>query len=213
MQEIINLWKEKNVNECIMNFSCGGDSMNETYFTLYDKDGKELDCPEITDHFDNVVYDHVEFYVNSDGHYQGESGTVTITLDEEEDGFSYYKDADAEYSEELTGITTVELSQDELDFIKKYARIILGSMDNKRIVYQRDCILNNDAVRVQEDLLEKIFDVAREYENPNIEEDAQEGEWLVFTTAIDDEEVLQLEGSSLKLEVTKTYYVTRPSED
>lgn len=211
MQEIIDLWKEKNVKECIMQFSCGGDSMNETESTLYDNDGNVVICPEITDHFDNVVYDHVEFYVNSDGYYQGESGTVTITLDDEEEGFSYYKDALSEYSEEFTGITSVELSQDELDFIKTYARIILGSMDNKRIVYQRDCILNNDAVRIQEDLLEKIFDVAQEYQNPNA--DGEAGEWFVFTTAIDDEEVLHLEGNSLNLSVTQSYYVTRPSED
>lgn len=210
MQEIINLWKENKVHECIMRFSCGGDSMNEE-FTLYDKDGKELNCPEITDYFENAVDDNVEFYVNSDGYYQGEAGTVTITLYDEEDGFSYYKDAESEYSEEFTGITSVELSQDELDFIKTYARIILGNMDNKRIVYQRDCILNNDAVRIQEDLLEKIFDVAQEYQNPNADGDA--GEWFVFTTAIDDEEVLHLEGNSLNLSITQSYYVKRPSEN
>lgn len=210
MQEIINLWKENKVHECIMRFSCGGDSMNETEFTLYDKDGKELNCPEITDYFENEVYDNVEFYVNSDGYYQGEAGTVTITLDDEEEGFSYYKDALAEFSEEYTGITSVELSQDELDFIKKYARIILGGEENKRIVYKRDCILNNDAVRIQEDLMEKIYDIAREYENPNA--DGEAGEWFTFTTSIDDEEI-QIENNELKVQVTQSYYVTRPSEN
>lgn len=211
MKEIIDLWKEKNINECIMSFDCGGDSMNETDFDLYDKEGKLVTCPEIIDYFEDKVYDNVEFYENSDGHYQGESGTVTITLNDEEDGFYYMKDAMSDYSEEFRGITDVELSQDELDFVKKYARIILGGENEQRIVYQRDCILNTEAVRVQEDLLQKIHDTAHSYVNPNVE--GEPGEWLRYSTAINGDEVLTLDGSILKFEVNQNYYVTRPSED
>ena len=83
--DIFQLWIEKNIKECIMTFSCGGDSMNDTSFLLYDNEGKNVFEPIITDYLEEDVYHKVEFYEVSDGHYMGESGTVTITLEKYED--------------------------------------------------------------------------------------------------------------------------------
>ena len=92
-EEIIKLWKEKNIDHVDFNFSCGGDSMNDTEIQIYDKQGNEVECSEISDHIDSEVYNKVEFYVNSDGHYMGESGTVKVELveDDEEPYLSYSK--------------------------------------------------------------------------------------------------------------------------
>ena len=83
-QEAIKLWKELKIESGTMEFSCGGDSMNDYSFTFYGG-GKEIESSELKDYFDDAVYKHVEFYVNSDGHYQGEAGTVEITLDNDDD--------------------------------------------------------------------------------------------------------------------------------
>ena len=93
-KEVIQLWKENGVDSINFEFDCGGDSMNETTINILDKEGNVIECKEIEDYFDNKIYDKVEFYVNSDGHYIGENGNVYITLedeDEEEPYFSYSK--------------------------------------------------------------------------------------------------------------------------
>jgi len=66
--EAIKLWKELNIDRCEMEFSCGGDSMNETEYTLYDKEDNEVESEELADYFENEVYKNVEFYEVSDGH-------------------------------------------------------------------------------------------------------------------------------------------------
>jgi hypothetical protein len=222
MQEIIDLWKKLGVDHCTMTFDCGGDSMGNTDFELYDKEGNVVNEPAITDYFDNVVYDHVEFYVNSDGHYQGEAGTVEITLNDDGDGFEYSKDATSEYSEEFTGITSVELTPDEVDFVNKFVRTIIGSEETQRVVFKRDCILNDEEVELQDRLVEKINDTAVDFEHPD--SDGGSGEWYRFTTdmedMMDDFESTNLnggsvviEGNTLKLAVTKTYYVFKKDND
>ena len=93
--EYIELWKKHNIGKCVMTFSCGGDSMNDTSFALYDNEDNEVQVEELTDYFESVIDNKVDFYEISDGHYLGEFGTVEITYDEEEDeeDFLYYKDA------------------------------------------------------------------------------------------------------------------------
>jgi hypothetical protein len=207
MQEIIDLWKKIGVDHCTMTFDCGGDSMGNTDFELYDKEGNVVNEPAITDYFDNVVYDHVEFYVNSDGHYQGEAGTVEITLNDDGDVFDYSKDATSEYSEEFTGIADVELTPDELDFINKFVRTILGGDETQRVVFKRDCILNDEEVEVQERLVEKLNEIAFDYEHEDT--DGNSSEWYRFTTNNDETDTITIEGNTLKFAVTKTYYVYR----
>ena len=107
--EAIKLWKELRITNCTMNFYCGGDSMGDTSFVLSDENG-DVDCQALEDFFDDEVYRHVDFYVNSDGHYQGESGQVEIELNEDEDGFYYSKSSTSEWSETETNIIDIELS-------------------------------------------------------------------------------------------------------
>ena len=52
---------------------------------FFNDKNEEVDCPELEDYSDGEIYNQVEFYVNSDGHYQGESGVVRIELNGEED--------------------------------------------------------------------------------------------------------------------------------
>jgi len=61
--DIIQIWKENNIEKCVMEFSCGGDSMGDTEYTLYDNEGNQVLNEDITDYFDNNIYEQVDFYV------------------------------------------------------------------------------------------------------------------------------------------------------
>ncbi len=92
-QEIVELWKKLGVSKCEASFMCGGDSMNEMSFTYFDKESEEIPeaKSELDDYFDDVIYDKVDFYVNSDGHYMGENGVVHIELFEDDENDLLYK--------------------------------------------------------------------------------------------------------------------------
>ena len=110
MQEIIKIWKEKNIDHINFNFSCGGDSMNDTSIEIFDKEGELVQDGELESYFDDQTYKNVEFYVNSDGHYQGEFGVVEITLNDEEDDFEYSKSASSEWNETCDNEVEIELT-------------------------------------------------------------------------------------------------------
>ena len=84
MQDAIKLWKKKKISHAEFSFSCGNESMDDTDLTFY-KEGKEVKSKELSDYFEDAIYDNVEFYDTSDGYYIGESGKVTIELNEDED--------------------------------------------------------------------------------------------------------------------------------
>ena len=83
--EAIALWKELGITSATMEFSCGGDSMNDYHFNFYNSENKQVENGELDSFFDDEVFREVEFYVNSDGHYIGEFGSVEITLDEDDE--------------------------------------------------------------------------------------------------------------------------------
>ena len=79
MEKLIEEWKEKGVDRAEFEFSCGSDSMNDTSLVFFDKEDKEVIMSNKSrETLDNDIYKEVEFYVNSDGHYQGEHGTVLV---------------------------------------------------------------------------------------------------------------------------------------
>ena len=97
IQEFIKLWKELGVDYVNFEFSCGGDSMNETSITIFDDKGSEIDCADIVTYIDDIIYSEVEFYEASDEHYLGESGIVKIRLNEDEEDLDYSKTSQSWY--------------------------------------------------------------------------------------------------------------------
>lgn len=207
MTDLIKLWKKLKIDRCECQFDCGGDNMGNTDFTFYDKKGEIASPPELEEYFNNAMYENVDFYVNSDGHYQGESGTVTITLEDGE--FSYSKSATSEYSENISTIIEVELTKKEIDFIKKNVSNINGG-DGFAINYKRDLILTDEDEKLVEGLENKLTDVAASHE-PDLEDtEFPEGEiqedWYTFTTNSEHDEIkeLTIEGNKLKIVVTNS---------
>ena len=207
--EIVNLWKELNIDHVNFNFSCGGDSMNDTDIEIFDKEGELVENQELVNYFDRVVYNRVDFYVNSDGHYMGESGTVEITLNEDEDDFYYSKNAQSEWSEHFTGQTIVKLTDEETAFVSEFVDNINGGGDGFTINYKKDFIVTDRQEKLVAELEEKINEVAYNFEPENAQGEASD--WITYTTNEDNEE-LTLEGNELTLSVSREYYVYTESE-
>ncbi len=208
--DAIKLWKELNIDRCEMEFSCGGDSMNETDYTLYDKDEKVVDSPELNDYFDHEVYNEVEFYEVSDGQYMGEFGKVVITLEEDEEDeeyFSYDKQALSEWEDTFFTDVNIKLSEKEKELlVTKVENINGGGWDNElNVNYKDDCVLTDEEEELLNNLLEKVRDEA---ENAEIEGEGEEtdGENRTFESEID------IEDDTLVVSVGGRFYFTKDSD-
>jgi len=209
IDEAIKLWKELKVDRCEMEFSCGGDSMNDTNFHLYDKKDNVIESEELTDYFDNEVYKNVEFYEVSDGHYMGEYGKVEITL--EEDGvddavFVYDKQATAEWEETSGGTMYVELSDKESDVLKKVSNINGGVWNNQpNVNYRQDCVITEEEDEILDELIERIENLSDEFEIEGRGEEADESRSF--------ESDIELEEGKLLVQVNARFYYTEECND
>jgi len=173
MEELIKEWKEKGVDRAEFEFSCGGDSMNDTTLNFYDKEGKEvIMSDESKETLDNDIYKEVEFYENSDGHYQGESGIVLVEFDVEENQFGYSKSATEEWSESFTDIIELEITPELHKFCKEYILEISGESHYLDIEYAKDFYINSEKLEMLVDI-QKIINEALDNHEP---EDTSAGE-------------------------------------
>ena len=152
MQDAIKLWKKKKISHAEFSFSCGNDSMDDTDLTFY-KEGKEVKSKELSDYFEDAIYDNVEFYENSDGYYIGEQGTVTIQLNEEGDDFDYDKSSTSEYDKTEDDIIHFELTKEQAQFLEEYVSDMSGGeWDGDIINYKKDFILTEEHEEMIEEL-------------------------------------------------------------
>lgn len=213
--EAIALWKELGITSASMEFSCGGDSMNDYHFNFYNanSENKEVQSSELDSFFDDEVFRNVNFYENSDGHYIGESGTVEISLDEdaEEPTFSYYKSAQAEWSESFTDEIVVELTEKEVEFVRTKVRNLVGSQDGSSINYKGDCILDNEEEQISDTLLVKITDKVENHEFETAQ--GEQEDWFQFNTdEVDGDELPKIEGNKLYISATRQFLVYTDSD-
>ena len=185
----IQLWKENGIVKGDFEFQCGGDQMNDTTLTFYNEKGEEVECEELANYIDGEIYNQVEFYVNSDGHYQGESGNVYITLEEdedEEDGatFVYDKESESEWNESCTEVGYCDLTPAEAEFVKDKIHSIVGGGDGEAINYKKDCILTDEDEELLKSISDKIEDFATNHQMKEAE--GEENEWFTYTTDMEE---------------------------
>lgn len=180
LEEVIDLWKELQVDYLNFEFSCGGDSMNDTCIQIYDVNGNEVSCSEISDYIDDEIYKRVEFYVNSDGHYIGEAGNVNVRLSDDEEEFEYSKSSQSEWSESVESELKIEIDEPTIKFIKDKVLNINGEEHNGVVNYKVDCILSDEEEKIADKLVEKIVVECQSFspEDYDIQDD-----WFRFTTA------------------------------
>ena len=166
--DIIEIWKENNIEKCVMEFSCGGDCMGDTEFTLYDNEGNQVSNDDITDYFEHHIYDYVDFYEVSDGHYMGESGTVTIELEEYdgESSFTFSKDAQSEFEETFSGIMEFNLTEVEVKLLEeKISNFNKSEWDSQVFInYKDDCVITDEEEVILNDLIKRIEDESFDFE-------------------------------------------------
>lgn len=189
---IIELWKAENITQATFRFSCGGDCMGDTEWE-FENDKSVIKNPngELLSYFDNEVYNRVSFYVDSNGHYNGEAGIVKVTLIEEEGEephFQYYKNAESEYSESYQEIVQVELTPEQAKFIRNYVENINGGSDTSfTLNYKVDCLLSDEEEKIADGLKDYMGDYIDNVE-PEGEYEGELDEWYEYNTDIDGEE-------------------------
>ena len=202
MEEIIKIWKEKNVDRAEFEFSCGGDSMNDTALYIYDKNDNLVNDSELEEFFEDQVYSNVEFYEASDGHYIGESGTVYIELDE--DTFVYGKSSESQWCESHSSTIEIELTEDQSDFILKHVENINGAYDEScNINFKNDFIITDDLSKLIKSIEEKVDDVTSSFVPSDLSEEIND--WYRFESG---EPIIDSSGK-LIIEISNEYYTYR----
>jgi hypothetical protein len=182
-----------------MEFSCGGDSMSDYSFTFYTKNKSavtgrpeniEVESEALISFFDLQIFDDVEFYVNSDGHYIGESGNVVITLNDDEDGFEYDKQSQSEWSESYEETIHIRLSNSEVEFIKNKILNINGGQDGDATFnYKIDCVITDEEEELIETLGKRLENECETYEFQDVE--GEEEDWFTWSTNQEVDDVIQ----------------------
>jgi hypothetical protein len=202
MAEIVKIWKENNVDRVEFEFSCGGDSMNDTSILIYDKEDNLVSNTELVDYFEDEVYRNVNFYEASDGHYIGESGTVTINLECTDDGndnfFSYTKSSESEFCERHESVIKINLNDDQLSFVKDYVSNFVGSQDdNTQVNYSTDFVMTDERKKLCDNIINMI-DNEVTYFKPD-DAPGELTEWFTFESD-------GLDGSDLIILHNNEYY-------
>jgi hypothetical protein len=205
--QAIQIWKENAIINAIITYDCGGDSMGDMATVFYTENGEITfdGSNDLADYLENLSFEKVEYYVNSDGHYMGESGTVEIILDEDMDepDFDFLKSAEYEYSEDEHYVIWVELTDIEKNTLKKYVQSIMAEEDNYQFDYLGDSIISNDELEILNKIAYKIIEKTDLYwqENEFLFEECNNSVWATFEnffeTNPDDEMIF--EGNNLKI--------------
>jgi hypothetical protein len=214
VEKIIQLWKELEITHIDFEFTCGGDSMNDTTLNIH-KGEEIIENDVIATYFDHEVYNRVEFYVNSDGHYMGESGNVLIEMDDEGEDFNYMKSAQSEWCERMVSEVEVELTDEEIEFVKEFVRDINGGdSENANLNYKKDFIINQKRKELIDSIGEKVSDICGGF-TPDIEGEGEINDWYSYTTNEDDitDSEVVIKGNKIIVSVSNEYYVYQDSDD
>lgn len=204
METMIKDWKEAGIGYAHFIFSCGGDSMNDYHFEYFTEDHDDIPSFEHEKELEDEVFRRVDFYVNSDGHYMGEDGTVTIELNEEGDNFEFSKEAESEYCEHISSEITVILTDEEVDYIKSYVEDIHGGYDNNaEINYKVNFIKTEELDVIEKSIFDKIEDAAFRL-SPEV--DGEVTDWYTFNLTNDESEDIKIDGNELSIYVDNEYY-------
>lgn len=181
MEELIKKWKEYNIEKAEFQFYAGGDSMGDTDLMFYDKDSVEVDVEEdFKGKIEDQIYKNVEFYENSDGHYQGESGTVYIEL--EEDELQYTKDAQSEYSVSYSDTIKIELTKEEHDFVVEHISDVADDdVDNIYFLYSKDFYMTDEMEAIEKSIASKMYEAYQDHEFEHTDDDGDTGDYVTIS--------------------------------
>ena len=193
MEDIIKKWKEAKISYANFEFNCGGDSMNDTDLIFYVDNGNKIEVSsEISSYFDDDIYNHVEFYVNSDGHYLGETGTVRITLNESGDDVEYSKSSMSQYSESCEGTIECPITKEQAEFITEYiSGLSKDAWDNPHTDFKKDFILTEEHENLIQELHDSFFDHAVNWQPDDVYGDVED-ESQTYNISTEDSDTIHI---------------------
>ena len=175
INEAIQLWKERNIQRCEMEFNAGGDDMGDYTFTFYGENDAEVKDNDLWDFFDDEVFKKVLFYQDNEGEY----GTLTITLEDDE-AFDYSKISWTDEQETMTEPSDIELTPEEVALLRdKIERFSFISDEFPVYTYYKDCILSEKEMETLKAFEERVSEYAEDYEFATSHEPCQDGWWQV----------------------------------
>ena len=205
MEVAVQCWKDLKINHCIMDFSCGGDEMQDVDFVFYGENENVLPSDTLNDFFKVEVFEKVDFYVNSSDEYIGEFGTVRIELNETQADFEYTKSTTSELSERITESFVYQLTDEEFNIFKDKIKDINGEGRSVYFNYKSDCIISDDEISILEKFERKIknfiTDAIIENEHGEQEEESENFE-------CDVEDTLNTEEKTIDILVSRSFYYT-----
>lgn len=206
LETIIEIWKTEQIKEVVLTFDCGGDSMNNTEWEVFTNKGVYTGNKRtiLLDFFDDVIFDKVEFYEVSDGHYQGENGTVCITLDDDENDFHYSKDSVSELNETIDETFIMTLTKEEYDFVTEYVEGMEGEEGGDIFtMFKKDFIMTVEQEKILSDLEKRFDEEASEHEFTGV--DGEPSDWYhwLLTDRLGDNEI--------EITVQRTFIVFEPN--
>jgi hypothetical protein len=205
MEVAVQCWKDLKINHCIMDFSCGGDEMQDFDFVFYGEHENVLPSDTLNDFFKVEVFEKVDFYVNSSDEYIGEFGTVRIELNEKQADFEYTKSTTSELSERITESFVLQLTDEEFNIFRDKIKDINGEGRSVYFNYKSDCIISDDEISILEKFERKIknfiTDVIIENEHGEPEEESENFE-------CDVEDTLNTEEKTIDILVSRSFYYT-----
>lgn len=205
MEVAVQCWKDLKINHCIMDFSCGGDEMQDFDFVFYGEHENVLPSDTLNDFFKVEVFEKVDFYVNSSDEYIGEFGTVRIELNEKQADFEYTKSTTSELSERITESFVLQLTDEEFNIFRDKIKDINGEGRSVYFNYKSDCIISDDEISILEkferNIKNFITDVIIENEHGEPEEESENFE-------CDVEDTLNTEEKTIDILVSRSFYYT-----
>ncbi len=212
-EEAIKIWKELKIVQVDFNFYCGGDSMGDTDMVFENKDNEncKVAYDKLYTYIEDLIYERVEFYDASDGHYMGEAGHVYVELTDNGDDFDCSKTSESEWSETFSSIIGVAITDDEKTFIEKNIRSIVGGYDDSPMInYSRDLIMTDKTTKMVGELLEKIDNHTQDFV-PDFEDEFGNGElqeWYTYDTS-DNNDIIINEKGELEIPIDNNVCVYR----
>ena len=198
-EEVIKIWKELNISQVDFNFYCGGDSMGDTDMVFENKDNEncKVAYDKLFTYIEDLIYNRVEFYYASDGHYIGEAWHVYVELNHNGDDFECSKTSESEWNETFSSVIGVPMTDDEKTFIEKNVRSIVGGYDDSPMInYSRDLIMTDKTEKMVGELLEKIDNHTQEFV-PDFEDEFGNGElqeWYTYDTSDNNNDIINEKG-------------------
>jgi hypothetical protein len=145
----------------------------------------------------------------------GESGNVLIELNNEEDDFDYMKSAQSEWCERITSDVEVELTDEEIEFVREFVRDINGGeSEDVNFNYKKDFIINQKRKELIDSIGKKVSSVCDDF-TPELEGEGELTDWYSYTTNEDDitDSEVVIKGNKIIVKVSNEYYVYTDSDN